>query len=235
MNVLTLFEKIVGKQQERSKQRAESYRELVAGTACGTEPEQEELEQVLAGAGKSLDDLQKAVELYQRRMELKAIVVALPKVEAERAQLREKIAAADREFEQAEQLHDDVTQPLYAKIRELNEAASEASDAKRDLFMTCDNTELIRQYDEVNAELRKLSEETHDQTSRVAYFDQKSLEERDQSGREIAAEDRQKRREQSEVFRKQVDMAKRKIKLIEKAQAELTKKRDQIEQRMREW
>jgi len=75
MSVTTFFEKMIGLQQQRSQQKQNSYRELVAGIATGEEPSAAEVDRILAETKKSISDLKHDVETYQHRMALKAIVV----------------------------------------------------------------------------------------------------------------------------------------------------------------
>ncbi|MFO0975808.1 MAG: hypothetical protein U0996_05380 [Planctomycetaceae bacterium] len=64
MNVTQLIEKIAGRQKERQPQTVQSYRDLVKQIAGDKEPDPASVEATLEAAGKSLDDLQKAVRLY---------------------------------------------------------------------------------------------------------------------------------------------------------------------------
>ena len=64
MSIATMIERIVGKQQERQAARAADFRSVVVQIADGKEPDADFVAQVLHEAGKSLDDLQKAVELF---------------------------------------------------------------------------------------------------------------------------------------------------------------------------
>lgn len=79
MGIATLIEKVVGKQQER---RVADFRDLVVQIAGGHEPEAECVAEVLRDAEKSLDDLQKSVELLGRRRELRRQYDRLPELAA---------------------------------------------------------------------------------------------------------------------------------------------------------
>jgi hypothetical protein len=88
MNVAQLIEKIAGRQQERQQQKIQSYRDLVKQiVAGGKEPDPASVEATLEAADKSLDDLQKAVKLYEQRMIRKAQVAMMPSLEKERDRL----------------------------------------------------------------------------------------------------------------------------------------------------
>ncbi|MEZ6098709.1 MAG: hypothetical protein R3E01_07035 [Pirellulaceae bacterium] len=127
MSVTTFFEKMIGLQLQRSLQKQNSYRELVAGIATGEEPSPAEVERLLFETKKSITDLQFDVETYQHRMALKAIVASLPKLEQEFEQVQQQIAAADRDLEEAERRHDETTSPLYGRLHEIKEARKDAS------------------------------------------------------------------------------------------------------------
>ena len=97
MSVSKFFEKMIGLQKQRSQQKQNSYRELVAAIATGKEPNLGEVERLLSEFGMSLDDLKQDVEVYQTRIALKALVATLPKIDQETALVQQKIAAADRD------------------------------------------------------------------------------------------------------------------------------------------
>jgi uncharacterized membrane protein YccC len=128
-------------QKQRSQQKQNSYRELVSTIASGKEPNLAEVARLLSEFGMSLDDLKQDVEVYQTRMALKALVATLPKIDQETALVQQKIAAADRELEAAEQRYEDTTAPLYGRLREINEVRKEISQARQELFNTCDSPE----------------------------------------------------------------------------------------------
>ena len=51
MSVATFFEKMIGLQKQRSEQKQNSYRELVAGIATGEEPAAAEVDRLLVDTG----------------------------------------------------------------------------------------------------------------------------------------------------------------------------------------
>jgi hypothetical protein len=82
MSLTSLFEKIAGKQKQREKARVNDFRALVRSIGTGQEPDADQVERVLSDAGRSLDDLRAAVELYQKRFGMRTLVNSLPKLEA---------------------------------------------------------------------------------------------------------------------------------------------------------
>lgn len=154
MSVTAFFEKFIGLHQQRAQEKVDTYRELVAGIATGDEPNPVEVERLLADAGKSLDDLRLDVE-YQRRMALRATVAEMPALEAERRSIDDEIAAADQILEAAEQQHEQTTEPLYARRREINQALAEGSTAQGELVRTCGDPDVIRDMADLEAEARR--------------------------------------------------------------------------------
>ena len=190
MSVSKFFEKMIGLQKQRSQQKQNSYRELVATIALGKEPNLAEVERLLSEFGMSLDDLKQDVEVYQTRMALKALVATLPKIDQETALVQQKIAAADRELEAAEQRYEDTTAPLYGRLREINEVRKEISQARQELFNTCDSPELDEQYEDVEAEMEALAKVNQELESQAAYVEGRAFTERRKSETEIKQADR---------------------------------------------
>lgn len=235
MSVTTFFEKMIGLQQQRSQQKQNSYRELVAGIATGEEPSASEVERLLAETNKSITDLKNDVEDYQRRFVLKAVVASLPRLEQEFVQVQQQIAAADRVLEEAERRHDEITGPLYGRLHEIKEARNDASAARQELYVGCDDPELERQLDEANSEIERLMEASKDLATQAVYIDNQADAEKRRAERELTEADRDHRREQAAVFQKQASSIRQRIKASEKAQADAVKRRDEIEERMRQW
>lgn len=234
MSVSTFFDKLLGHQRQKTQVNLAGYRELVAGIATGEEPDHAEVERLLASTGKSLDDLRRDVERYQHRMALKAMINSLPKMEAERREIDEQIAAADRVLEAAEKQHDETTAPLYATRRELDLAISDASRASAELMQSCDDAELRREMDELNAEARRLDEQYRNQTDRATYMEEKARSEHQRAERELTLGETEARREVAQRYRKEAESAGREANRHEKAQADLAKRREQLEARMRQ-
>lgn len=235
MNMTTLFERIAGKQHDRRQQHINSYRELVAEIANGHEPDADVVESTLAHAEKSLDDLRQAVELFQKRMALRATVASMPQFEAEQQDVQRQITQADKALAEAEKRHDEITEPLYSRLREIKTILSDGESAKRELFHTCDDPQLRQQLNEVHAELRKLSAKRDELLSHSAYLDDRAMTELSSAEREVSAGDIQHRREKGHTFRQQANSLRHKLQAIEKEQTALAKRQADIEQRMREW
>lgn len=233
MSVSKFFEKMIGLQKQRSQQKQNSYRELVAAIATGKEPNLAEVERLLTEFGMSLDDLKQDVEVYQTRMALKALVATLPKIDQETALVQQKIAAADRELEAAEQRYEDTTAPLYGRLREINEVRKEISQARQELFNTCDSPELDEEYEQVESEMEAFAKVNQELESQAAYVEGRAFTERRKSETEIKQTDRDHRLEQANAFQKQAESIRQKIKENTRSHEQLVKRREEIEERMR--
>jgi chromosome segregation ATPase len=232
MSVVSFFEKVVGLQEQRAKQKVAGYRELVAGVATGQNPDPTEVADILADANKSVADLKADVERYQHRMALKALVASMPKLEAERRDIDEQIARADRALQAAEKQHEDVTEPLYARRQTISQALSDASSAQAELFRTCDDADLRCEMAEVEGECRRLDEQRRELFDRATYMDEKARHEAESAERELTLEATDARREVAERYRKDAEAARREVKRLDRAQADATKRREQVEHRM---
>lgn len=234
MNVTSFIEKIVGLQQQRAQSKVAGYRELIATIATGQEPNPAEVERMLADAGKSLDDLQRDVELCQRRLGFKAAVAAMPKLEAERKTLDEQIAAAERVLEAAEKQHRDKTAPLYFRRRQIDEALSAGSTAVGELVRTCDDADLYREMEELNTEDNQLSSQRRKLDNRMSDLREKAADEREQAERQLILSDAKHHRELADRFDKEADVLRRELEKLDQARTDFAQRREQIEARMRE-
>jgi hypothetical protein len=101
--------------------------------------------------------------------------------------------------------------------------------------MGCDDPELERQLDEANSEIERLMEANKDLATQAVCIDYQADAEKRRAERELTEADRDHRREQAAVFQKQANSIRQRIKAGKKAQAEAVKRRDEIEERMRQW
>ncbi len=154
MSLTTLIDKVLGKQREREQARAADFQSIVRQIAAGKEPDADRVDDVLADAGKTLDDLRQAVERLQTRSRLRERIDELPKIAAEREQIEKQIAAADQVLADAERTHDEVTAPLIARMAELREASWTAQSAKAELLRTCLDPGLLDQMEDTESQLK---------------------------------------------------------------------------------
>ena len=233
MIAVIFFEKFLGLQQQRTESAVASYRELVAAISTGQEPNPIDVERLLAEVGKSLDDLRKDVEHYQRRMALKASVAAMPKLKDQRRELDEQIAAADRTLEAAEKQHEETTDPLYFRRREVDKALSDGSSALSELVYSCQDSDLRRELEECEAELRRLDEQRRDLDSQAHRMDLRAQEEHQDAEHQILLGDTRRGHDRAKRHEQQAESLRREAKKAEKANTDCEKQRQGIEQRMR--
>ena len=157
MNLTALLDKIAGRQEERQQAHEADFHQLVVEIADGQEPDADELEHVLACSGKTIDDLRKAVELLEHRRNLKSTADRASEFEKERASIESEIAKADRIFNEADAKHESTVDPLLLRLRQLKMLTKEAEKARRELWNTCRDEDLVAQLDEVSRELAKVS------------------------------------------------------------------------------
>jgi len=233
MTALSFFEKFVGHQQQRAQSAIAGYRELVPAIATGDEPNPAEVERLLAEAGKSLDDLRKDVEHYQRRLALKAAVAAVPKLEDQRRELDEQIAAADRILEAAEKQHEERTDPIYARRREVDKALSDGSTALAELVYSCQDLDLRRELEECEAEHRRLDEQHRHLESQAHRMQRKAQEQHQDAEHQMLLGDTRRGHDRAKRYEQEAESLRREAKKAENAKADCEKRRQGIEQRMR--
>ena len=164
MTITTVIDRIVGKQRERQET---DFCDVVVQIADGNEPDADLVAQSLRDAGKSLDDLQKAVELLQQRRELQKKWDAVPGLMAQRQQLQQQIAKANRELEAAERKHYAIVNPIISELDQLKEATYEGEKAKQELWDTCTDLALLDKLADVQLRLSKRRQEASDLRSRI--------------------------------------------------------------------
>jgi hypothetical protein len=234
MSVATFFEKFAGLQKQKAKVTTASYRDLVAGIATGDEPEPAEVERVLAAADKSVDDLRHDVERFEHRSSLKALVASMPKLEAEQQELRRQVTKADDVLADAEQRHNEATAPLYGRLKKIEITLSEAEAAKRELYHTCDDANLRYQHDELDTEHKRLLEQHRNLTDRANFMAEKSRIERDRANHELGEGSIEGRRDVADRYKTDAEVARREAKKVEKSLADIDKRRERLEERMRQ-
>lgn len=114
------------------------------------------VEKVLAENGKTLVELQTAVELFTQRARWNEQRRQAAALEKEQTSVQNRIAAEDRKLAAAEAAHNDATAPLYARVYEIRAAVSDASDARRKLIETCPDEALRAQLAAVGDRLAAL-------------------------------------------------------------------------------
>lgn len=162
MNLSTLIEKVTGKQRGFQI----DYHSLVRRVADGKELDPELVARALQDAGKTTDDLQRAVDLVQRRRDWCKAIDHAQAMEKDRAAVRRQIDEADRALAEAERLHTETTNPLYWQLEDMTRASREGEEAKRQLQATCSDSELLGALADVHTEQHALGCRRHELTSK---------------------------------------------------------------------
>jgi len=143
MNAMSFFEKISGLQRKREERQDEEYSDIVRSLAMGKEPDPEEVDRILSEAGITVSEFQADVEKGHERMAMHALANSLPNLQANRNEIAKQIKAVDTEFAKAEKAHDDARLPLEDRLRECDEAIRQATRAREDLVVTCEDPCLL--------------------------------------------------------------------------------------------
>ncbi|MCO6454787.1 MAG: hypothetical protein J5I93_05760 [Pirellulaceae bacterium] len=175
----------------------------------------------------------KDVETYQQRMELKAAVAAVPSLQIERQTLDEQIAAADGTLKAAEDLHNETTQPLYFRRQQVIAAINDAERARHKLVATCDDPDLLRMKEELEAEILKVHQRRLEQRERENFMDTNASRERQNAQCESWPVEADRRLEVAQQY--QADATRRAIKDLDKELRKLEKRREEVEERMRKF
>ena len=156
MSLTNLFAKIAGRHQERQQARKADFKALVKAVAEEREPDPEEVERILAESNKTLEDLQRAVELYMKRRALKATVDQKAKLEKDRKQIEKQIDQASNALTAAEKKYKEVTDPLLGQRDYIRDQMLEIDRAKAELERTCDDQDLLNELAKTERQLNVL-------------------------------------------------------------------------------
>lgn len=163
MSLMSLIEKITGKQKQREKARIDDFRTLVRTIGAGKEPDAEQVERILIITDKSVEDLQAAVELYQQRFALRTQLNSLPKLATERKEIEQQMAKANEALEEAERQHEETMNPLISQHEIVRQAMQEGEQARQQLIQTCPFDELC----EKSADLQRRHAQANDQAFKL--------------------------------------------------------------------
>jgi len=152
------FERLTARLAGKQRQGEQTFRQLAAEIADNTRSvKEDQIEQVLAANGKTIQDLQSAVELVLKRRELAGRLKAGEVVPAKRAELAKTKADAEARFLAAQEKFRQEVAPLGPRVQELNALERAADQARGVLFETAPR-ELHEEMERLRAELRKIAE-----------------------------------------------------------------------------
>ena len=178
---------------------------------------------------------QRDVERHDRRTTLKALVASIPKLEQEYDQVQHQIADANTELEEAERRHLEITTPLGFRLQDIRAIQGEAMKANFELFETCDEPELRRQYDQTTDQHNENTTKNRDLMSEISNLDRKAQNAAISAGDEISKTDIDRCRAQAVAINKQAEALRAEMKALERSNKEIQSRRDQIEKQMRAW
>ena len=139
-----------------------AFKNLVERVANGEEPK--DTESILEAAGRTVDDLEQAVELRHKRQEAVAKIAAGDQARAEQRQLQEKRDDAIAEMDEAIQKHRALLEEMDKEESKLRLTLSAAQDAQRFLLETADLTDeeqaLRGEQTAIDDELRQIEWDT---------------------------------------------------------------------------
>lgn len=155
MSLNALFEKIAGRQKQREQSRANDFRGLVHALAAGKEPDADKVDAVLQASCKTLADLKAAVEHRRRRLEQRAKLDTLPKLEAEQAELLKQVEKANAALAEAERHHQEAVEPLGNRLVRLKDEIREADRCRQELVSGCADPALLAEAADLAEKLRQ--------------------------------------------------------------------------------
>jgi chromosome segregation ATPase len=149
MSLTSLLENIATRQHQRRQTRWADYRNIVARICDGNEPDADELASILADTGRTLEELRDDTQLLARRRKLRVEMDAIVPLEKEAAKVAKQIKQAEAAFESSKAKHEQQTTPLYIRQSEIAAIRKRSSAARADLRQSCEDRELIAEYDAV--------------------------------------------------------------------------------------
>ncbi len=103
-----------------------------------------------------------------------------------------------------------------------------------ELVRTCEDPDLHREMDELNADDHRLSNVRFNLDGRESRLREKANHERAQAERQLVLSDAKHHRELADRFDKEADVMRRELEKLDRTRAEFAQRREQIEARMRE-
>lgn len=230
MNWSTLIERIRGKKREFQM----DFHALVRLVADDKAPEPDVIARALQDAGKTVEDLQKAVELLQRRHQWRQAIAQAESLETERPGIQKQITVADRELEQANERHDAIVGPLHDKLHGIAQAGRDAGDARRQLWDTCTNPELLDALADVNSERDALAKQRHELDRERDELKRRGQADLEESGHTRSASEAQALQKRGQNWLARAKQYEPELTRLAKKLATLEQREQEIRQRMLE-
>jgi hypothetical protein len=128
-----LLTKLEAELEARKNDAKARYHALVVAVADDNPPTAAKAESVLTAAGKTLDDLRADTERLQQRRGWLATVATAPALSAEQIEIETALGAENDRWQVIEKAHDDIVEPLVARLEQIREQRMAIAAARADL------------------------------------------------------------------------------------------------------
>jgi hypothetical protein len=154
---LSVLDKIAERFKTRKRKQATGYNDGVRRVATGEDVDPGKIAELLDDSGKTFEQFETDVKLYQRRATLVDLINSAPALRAEEAKIRQDMAAADEKLRLADGEHTATVIPLAARLDEIAETRRRAEEAKHELRKTCARPKLMTEARQIQAELDQMA------------------------------------------------------------------------------
>jgi hypothetical protein len=146
----SVFERV--RQAERSSRAASEaeYRELVRAAAEDRAPDPDSILDALTATGRTSADFERDTDEMLRRLELRAKLDGLPKLDNEIAKLEADLKTAQDKFEAIRRQHEEKAAPMRFRLARLRTQRGEDAAAEQELVRGCSGERRAR-YDDLKA------------------------------------------------------------------------------------
>lgn len=131
---MSLLTSLLEQKQTRQAKLANEYARLVVQiAACDDGFTESEAEEILQGAGKTVENLFHDSQIERRRKQLREEIALAKRLGESRREVVLEIERANQKLEQAKQERKAAVRPLFAKLEEIQRATTSATAARRQL------------------------------------------------------------------------------------------------------
>ena len=167
MRLTELFSGLRQKHQQQVESAESQYENLVLYLADGKDHDTDDVDAILRLAGRSVEDLERDVELKLQRREWRAILDTEPKLTAQRGKLHQQIETERESFQRARSEHELAMAALNDQLADVDADARRLDDARVKLHESSTVSKrqgeigtqqvrpLARKIDELNRRLRQ--------------------------------------------------------------------------------
>jgi hypothetical protein len=231
----TFLDKLTTRQNQRAEKQAAEYRKLVIAAAKGQEPDASKADQLLADLGKTVDELKSDIARRVERDSRKALFAKLPEIEREISAINEKRAEATRIFAAAEVAYETTMDPLNCEYEDSCRLQTDALRAGDELVNSCDDPELIRERDGIDAEISRIASTLPRLRERAETSERSSNAYRQRVKTEITLEaDKRNIEALAERYRVEAENFRVEVRKLEREATALQKRRDALRLKMQQ-